>query len=62
MTGSKLGLSMGSYMADNTRASGESGVGDAAPDFELEGSTGRIRLADYQRSRNVAIFFMREFG
>jgi peroxiredoxin len=49
-------------MADNTRASGESGVGDAAPDFELEGSSGRIRLADYQPSRNVAIFFMREFG
>jgi peroxiredoxin len=37
-------------------------VGDAAPDFELEGSSGRIRLAGYQRSRNVAIFFMREFG
>jgi hypothetical protein len=30
--------------------------------FELEGSSGRFRLADYQRSRNVAIFFMREFG
>jgi len=37
-------------------------VGDAAPDFELEGSSGRTRLADYQPSRNVAIFFMREFG
>ena len=49
-------------MADDTGDSSESGVGDAAPDFELEGSTGRIRLADYQRSRNVAIFFMREFG
>ena len=53
---------MGSHVADNTRASGESGVGDAAPDFELEGSRGRIRLADYRRSRNVAVFFMREFG
>jgi peroxiredoxin len=49
-------------MADNTRASGESGVGDAAPDFELEGSSGRIRLGDYQPSRNVAVFFMRAFG
>ncbi len=49
-------------MAENAKASGESGVGDAAPDFELDGSSGRIRLADYQRSRNVAIFFMREFG
>jgi peroxiredoxin len=49
-------------MADNTRASGESGVGEAAPDFELEGSSGRIRLADFQGSRNVALFFMREFG
>ena len=37
-------------------------MGDAAPDFELEGSSGSIRLADYQRSRNVAIFFMCEFG
>jgi hypothetical protein len=37
-------------------------VSDAAPDFELEGSSGRIRLAGYQRSPNVAIFFMREFG
>jgi peroxiredoxin len=49
-------------MADNTGASGERAVGDAAPDFELESSSGRIRLADYQGSRNVAIFFMREFG
>ena len=49
-------------MADNRRASSESGVGEAAPDFELDGSSGHIRLADYQGSRNVAIFFMREFG
>jgi peroxiredoxin len=50
-------------MADeNTGARNESSVGDFAPDFELEGSSGRLRLADYRGSRNVAIFFMREFG
>jgi peroxiredoxin len=49
-------------MSDNAGARGGGVVGDPAPDFELEGSTGRVRLADYQRAQNVAIFFMREFG
>jgi peroxiredoxin len=49
-------------MADNTGAKHEVSVGDAAPDFDLEGSTGRVRLADYEQAQNVAIFFMREFG
>jgi len=31
-------------------------VGDSAPDFELEGTTGRFRLAD-QRGRRVVLLF-----
>jgi peroxiredoxin len=50
-----------STMPGSTGAEG-GGLGDAAPDFELEGSSGRIRLSDYRPGRNVAVFFMREFG
>ncbi len=49
-------------MADNTGARRDISIGDAAPDFDLDGSVGRVRLADYQQAQNVAIFFMREFG
>jgi hypothetical protein len=49
-------------MAGNTGARRDVSIGDVAPDFDLEGSMGRVRLADYEPAQNVAIFFMREFG
>jgi len=51
-----------SPIAGDSGAPGGSVVGAIAPDFELEGSAGRIRLADHERAQNLVLFFMREFG
>jgi peroxiredoxin len=37
-------------------------VGNKAPDFTLEGTTGTISLADFTAKGNVVLYFIREFG
>jgi len=37
-------------------------VGSQAPELALDGSSGRVRLADYRGRQHVALYFMREFS
>ncbi len=37
-------------------------VGNMAPDFDLNGSTGKIKLSSYRGKASVGLYFIREFG